>query len=344
MLPLPDFAAAESCLVADLGGTNARFALVDCARLRREGLAAPLDCLQTLEVREHRTLADALDHYLTRWADGRRPQLAVLAVASALRGDQVRFTNNDWSFSISELQARLGLRSLQVINDFAAIAWAVPELRSADVRSIGSVGLGEGEADAPKVVLGPGTGLGLAAVHQCGERVHVIETEGGHVGFAPQTDAEIEILRLLRPRFGRVSCERLLCGDGLVNLYQACRHMAGLPEEGVEPREVSARAQAGEPLAETAVEHFCQLLGGFAGDAALLHGAWGGVFLAGGLLPHLLTDDRLPALRARFEDKGRFAGLLRRTPLLQITRPHVGKLGAAAYALRAFAAPSRTMD
>ena len=343
MLPSPDAATARYCLVADLGGTNARFALVDCKRLAREGMGAPLDCLQTLEVREHRSLGDALDHYLARWADGRRPELAVLAVASALRGDEVRFTNNGWSFSISALQRRLDLQALRVINDFAAIAWAVPELRAEDVRAIGPVPLGGGHADAPRIVLGPGTGLGLAAVHCSDGKVNVIETEGGHIGFAPQTEAEVAILRRLLPRFGRVSYERLLCGEGLVNLYGACRAEAGLPEDRLEPPEVSARAQAGEAVALTAVEHFCTLLGGFAGDAALLHGAWGGVYLAGGLLPHLLTESRLPLLRQRFEDKGRFSALLQATPLLQITRPHVGKLGAAALALREFA-PGQPQD
>lgn len=336
MATQPRPASTDACLVADLGGTNARFALVDRSRLAREGMTAPLECLKTLEVREHATLADALDHYLTRWAPGWRPQLAVLAVASALRGDEVRFTNNSWSFSQRALRQQMGWRELRVINDFAAIAWAVPQLAENDVHPLGPVPLGGGDPAAPRVVLGPGTGLGLAAVRRQGGGFDVVETEGGHVGFAPQTEREIQILRLLLPRYRRVSYERLLCGDGLVNLYQACCTLAGQPVEQVEPKAVPARAHAGDPAANEAIAHFCTLLGGYAGDAALIHGGWGGVYLAGGLLPHLLDDERRLLLRQRFEDKGRFAGLLAATPLLHITRPHVGKLGAAAFALREF--------
>jgi len=230
------------------------------------------------------------------------------------------------------MKAMLGVEWLQVINDFAAVAWALPWLLPADMQAIGIPV--RGDAGGVRVVLGPGTGLGLAALKFLPEGYTVLETEGGHVSFAPRNDDEMFLLSFLGKRYGRVSYERLLCGEGLVNIYDARCARAGIEPMLLLPEQVSRAAHHGDAAAAAATRDFCSIFGAFAGDAALMYGAWGGVYLAGGLLPHVFDATGGAIFRASFGAKGRLSPLLRNRPTSRILRGEFGNLGAAAYGAR----------
>ena len=327
-------------LVADIGGTNARFALTD--------LAAPTVELQharALRNADFASVQHAVEHYIAEV--GIRPDRAALAVASPVGQDEIRLTNRAWSFSRSELQATLGLDELRMLNDFGAIAWAVPSL-AADAR----VTL-HGDADAPLQgpvsVLGPGTGLGVALlVGSQAHGWHAVETEGGHVSFAPLGDEERAIDAWLTAQHGRTSNERLLCGKGLSEIDLVLRGAASvapaanlLPGESSlqrpamrDPAAIVAAALDGHDLpARRTLARFCAVLGSVAGDCALVHGART-VVIAGGIVPRFVPFLRSSAFRERFLAKGRFAPLLERVAIHVITHPQPGLLGAAT-ALRA---------
>lgn len=318
-------------LVADIGGTNARFALALAARAEGGRGKATLVHAQNLRVRDHASLHDAIGHFLDGVPSPQRPSIAILAVASAVTSDAVTFTNSPWSFSIAQLQQSLGLSGLLVVNDFAAAARAVPTLNAEDFRAVGSCVASDAGAPGMRVVLGPGTGLGLAALQRHADgSVSVIETEGGHVNLAPRNRDDLFIIDFLMQRFGRVSYERVLGGEGWLNLYQAWAAKLGVPAALQTPEQVSSAAQQGDPVARAASYSMAAMLGAFAGDAVLMYGAWQGVYLAGGLLAHLLDGDTAEAFRVSFEDKGRFSGLLKKIPVLHIVNPELGNLGAAA--------------
>ena len=328
----------DACLVADIGGTNARFAI---ARLPDAGAAArkaELAEIRSLRVRDYPSLNEAINDYLAAVPAATRPNNAVLAVASAVTHDTVGFTNSHWSFSIEALRRSLAFDRLLVANDFAAAAWAVPTLEAADLHKVGNcVGIDDG-APGMRIVLGPGTGLGLAALEREADgRCRVIETEGGHISFAPRNADEIFILEFLNQRFGRVSCERVLGGDGWLNLYHAWAARLSLPAVHETPEAVSRAAREGDAAARAATRSMAAMLGAFAGDSVLMYGAWQGVYLAGGLLQHLLDGETAEVFRASFEDKGRFSGLLSRTPVLRIINPDLGSLGAAVLGANWFA-------
>jgi len=315
-------------LVADIGGTNARFALA------RRGSAARPELADILQVAtaEYPSLKDAAEAYLQR-CGGPRPQRAVLAVASAVTGDAIKITNNPWAFSIRELGADLGL-SLDVINDFTAMALVLPVLEAGDLLAIGEVPMREPfDARRSYAVVGPGTGLGVGGVIVEQGRGIVIQSEGGHVGFSPGTPYELELLRVLQPRFGRVSAERLISGTGLVNLHDAVRAVEGLDAAPLTPEQISEQAAAdADGVCARTLQVFAELLGAFAGDVALAFGAWDGVFLPGGVTQKLLPWIAAGGFRRRFDDKGRHGAILRKIPTQVITHPQAGLLGTAVQA------------
>lgn len=317
-------------LVADIGGTNARFALARRGAAERPELAA----VQQVATAEFASLKDAAEAYLQQQPSGARPQRAVFAVASAITGDAIKITNNPWSFSIRQLAADLGVQ-LELINDFTAMARVLPVLAAGDLQPIGSVGVRRAAGERRcYAVVGPGTGLGVGGVIVESGRDTVIQSEGGHIGFAPGTPYEIELLKVLLPRFGRVSAERLVSGTGLVNLHDAVRAVDGLPEQVLTPEQISENAAA-DPNGACAktLQVFAELLGAFAGDLALAFGAWDGVFLPGGVTQKLLPWISAGGFRKRFEDKGRHASILARIPTQVITHPQAGLLGTAVQAL-----------
>lgn len=318
-------------LVADIGGTNARFALASADAKRRP----VLDAVRELHAADYATLASAARHYLEEVGTP-AVRSAVFAVASPVTGDAIKMTNSPWSFSVRALKDELALDALQLINDFAAVSHAVPHLRRDDVIAIGTppAALACDRRDGHYVVLGPGTGLGVGRLMLRDAVPFVLETEGGHVGFAPTNAYELKLLETLWRDYPRVSAERLLSGSGLVNLYRAICAVEGEPVVDLTPAQISemASARAGSVCARS-VELFCELLGAFAGDAVLMHGAWDGVYLAGGITQKLLPWLQRGDFRARFEFKGRFDTLLKHVPVLAITHPHAGLLGAAARGL-----------
>lgn len=255
---------------------------------------------------------------------------AVFAVATPVRGDAVAFTNNPWRFSIREAERQLGLERLTVINDFVAQAASVSVLGAEDLLALKPEAP---RADRPQVVLGPGTGLGVAFVQREAGVAHILPSEGGHASFAPQDDLQAEILHRMRPLHGgHVSTERLLSGPGLLQIARLLGEIRGAPTPAATPADVTRLAAPGGcPACAEAVRVFAAVLGATAGNLALTLLAEGGVFIAGGLcraMGPLLDRDVL--LRA-FHAKGRFAGFLESVPMMQILRPHTGLLGAAAY-------------
>jgi len=319
-------------MIADIGGTNARFALTD--------LCAPHpDLLEQRALRnaDFASLQHAAEHYLAQV--GAKPSRAAIAVACPVGADEIRLTNRAWSFSRSELKRRLGLESLDMINDFGAVAWAVPALASDDVVTLH--GAHDAPLRGPVSVLGPGTGLGVAMlVGDDARGWQVVETEGGHVSFAALGDEEQTIARWMTAKFGRVSNERLLCGAGLSHIDAALAAGDDL-SSALDPRAqfrdpaaiVEAALDGHDLVARRTLARFCAVLGSVAGDAALIHGART-VMIAGGIVPRFIPFLRSSAFRERFLAKGRFAAWLESVTIRVITHPNPGLLGAA-MALRA---------
>lgn len=287
---------ALTWLVADAGATNLRVALCGPAV---EGLHAR----RVLRCADFATLGDALESYLRE--TGARPRQASLAVAGPVGGDEFRFTNNAWMFSRERLAARFGLERLLVLNDFEALAMALPHLPAAQLQTVGG---GAPEPGCAKAVLGPGSGLGVALLvpdSVAPGRWIAVPGEGGHTGFAPADEIEDDILRVLRAEHGHVSNEALLSGPGLARLYAALARLAGQDAVPLEAAQVSVRALEGsDALAVRALDVFFAVLGSVAGDIALVGGARGGVYVGGGIVPRMTGAMRASRFRARFEDKG----------------------------------------
>lgn len=327
--------AGAPWLLADVGGTNVRFALA------QPDAAAPLrsDTMRAYRVAEFPSLAAAARTYLgSPESAGERPAHAVLALAGRVEGEQVRMTNHSWIISAPVLRAELGLATVELVNDFAAVAMSLPLLGAGDLLALGPAvrPIGPSARRQSFCVLGPGTGLGVSALVVQGAAVTGLQTEGGHIGFAPGDEEEIAVLRELMKKFGRVSVERLLCGAGLVNLLEALAALRGRDAQALAPEDITACARTGaDALCVRAVEMFCAMLGAVAGDFALAYGAWDGVYLAGGLLEPIAPWIRGGGFRARFDAKGRFAPAMALVPVALVTHAQPGLLGAAGFAVAA---------
>jgi glucokinase len=293
-------------LLADVGGTHTRLTVL-------AGGAESHPCV--LDNAAHEGLAPLIESYLGTLPAALRPQRGALAVAAPIGGDEVVMTNRGWRFSIAALAARLGLDPLPVINDFTAVALAVPHLAAGECLDFGG---GGAVSQSPIAVLGPGTGLGVSGLIPNAQGWAAIAGEGGHVTLAPANDAEAEVLRELRRRYGHVSAERVLSGPGLVDLYR----LLAAPAAVADPAEVTALAlKGGDPAAAKALELFFSFLGNVAGNLALTLGARGGVYLAGGILPRLAGALAASAFRERFEAKGRYRPYLAAIPTRLIVAP-----------------------
>lgn len=308
-------------LLADIGGTHARFAV-----LRDDNLEA----VRSLDVHAHATMADALRSFLARRADGTPIGAAVLAVAGPVENGRCKLTNSTWIADASELSREFGIPSVRVINDQEAAAWGLPHFGPSDTRLIGP---DTPVAGAPRALLSPGTGLGVACLVTGPPGDRVIASEGGHATLAATTAHEEALIGVLRRQFEHVSAERVLSGDGLVNLYRATATIDGT---GVVPRTAAEVTRAGLDgtctTCRRALDAFCALLGAVAGDVALLFGARGGIYIGGGIVPNIV--DHLPdtAFRERFEAKGRLGRHLARVPVRVILRLDPAFLGLAALA------------
>ncbi len=307
-------------LIADIGGTNARFALA--------GADGQPYRQQVLSAADYPTLVEAIGYYLQGIPEP-RPNVAALAVATPIIGDQVTFTNNRrWSFSIEATRRTVGLDRLILINDFTALALAVPHLKTRELYKIGG---GTAVEKAPIGLIGPGTGLGVSGLVWSGHHWIPLRSEGGHVTFSPANGKEWKIACILQRRFGHASPERLLSGPGLVNLYQALAELEGWVAEDLEPADITGRA-LGEscPHCVQALEIFCGALGTAAGNLAITLGALGGVYIGGGIVPRLGDAFERSPFRSHFEAKGRFTNYLAAVPTWVITADHPALRGVAA--------------
>jgi glucokinase len=315
-------------LVADIGGTHARFGLVSLAGEPR--VIEPV----TLLCEDYPTAMDAVSAYLSSVGLKRRPAYAVVAVAGPVIAGSITFTNLHWTLSEGGLRED-GFRGAKLINDYTALALAASHLEPEQAPTIGGPERGvEGDTLA---VIGAGTGFGVSALGKDPEGQAALATEGGHAAFAPVDEVEIEILRILMRRFGRVSIERLLSGPGIVNIHQALGEIEGAAAEAPDPADITRRALEGDKRSAATVDRFCSIYGSAAGDFALTFGAKSGVYLAGGIAPKLLPMLRASPFRERFEAKGRFVDYMRAIPTRVIVRPHAALYGAA-WALQRLAA------
>lgn len=309
----------EDVLVGDIGGTRARFGIVDATGQLTE--------VRILSAADYPTLIDAATDYLAGFEPSGRPKRGAIAVACPILGDRVRMTNHPWRFSVSETCHALGLSMLEVVNDFIALALALPVLREEHTRLVKP---GKRENTAPLALLGPGTGLGVSALIPVAQGWVALPTEGGHRDLAAGTEREWRIIERLQQRFGHVSAERAVSGPGLTNLYRAICELDGIEAVEAEPEEVVARALAASCAAsDEAVSVFSRQLGAIAGDLALTLGARGGVYLGGGVLHGMDSTFHMGLFREGFLDKGRFREYLDPIPVRLVLNPTAALLGAA---------------
>jgi glucokinase len=322
--------AADRILLGDIGGTNARFALFASGRL------GPIDVIR---VADHRQSIDAIRTFLARHADEAPVSHAVIAVAGPVEDGRCVLTNSQWVIDEAELHKAFGWAQVRVVNDFEAIAWSVPRLTASDLFAIGG---GRAVPGAPAVVLGPGTGLGLACFMPRNDGGIVVPTEGGHATLPATCEREEAVIAHLRARHGHVSAERALSGSGLINLYEAIASLDGLPASERSAPEITAAALDGTtPLCRQALDMFCAMLGTFAGDAALTFGARGGAYIAGGIAPRILDYLARSQFRERFEAKGRFAPYLAAVPTWVIVHREPAFVGLQWLGTHAFARQGR---
>ncbi len=311
--------SAPPVLVADIGGTNARFALADPAGgLRAIGIV-PNEDAPTFEA--------AIEHYLTEHQV--RPRAAVLAIAGPVGGDEIAMTNRPWRFRLSGLKQKFGFQVVRAINDFEALAWAIVGRADTDIRPLGVVAGPPPATGVVKAVLGPGTGLGVAGIVPLEKGGwHVVASEGGHISFGPASRQEEPLFARLRERHGPLSAETLLSGPGLERLQAALNPDA----PPLASHEIVRRAEAGSRAERACVDLFVRLLGRFAGDAVLMFKATGGVYIAGGVALGIAPFMDASIFRAAFEAHPPYAELMARIPSFLVTCPEPGLLGCAALA------------
>ncbi len=315
-------------LVADIGGTNARFGWVDDA-------TTGVQHVQRLAVAEHGGPTQAVQAYLARLAAQQGgtlapPRWAAFAMAGAVQQDAVRLTNSAWVFARQQVSAELGLKGLLVLNDFEALALSLPRLRPTQLRYVGDA---PAHAEGPRrvlAVIGPGTGLGVAGVMQSAQGWLALPGEGGHATLAAANALEDALLQAVRRQYAHVSAERLLSGIGLPVLHAALAAVRGETVPTLWPEDIVQRGLGpDDALARQTLELFCALLGGFAGNVALTLGARGGVYIGGGIVPRLGDFFFQSPFRERFESKGRFSPYLKAIPTAVITDTLAALTGAA---------------
>jgi glucokinase len=320
--------SAAPFVAADVGGTHARLALV-------RGRAAARPALEHYEryvCADYPSLAAILREFL-KSLSGVAVQEAAIACAGYCLDGTIINTNLPWTVSLNALRAELKLATVEFVNDFEAVAYATPHIDERDTTLL-TPSRGQGLA-APTLIVGPGTGLGAAVRIPFGDRHVVLATEAGQAAFAPSTDLEIEVLRVLRRRSSHVSIEQVLSGPGLVKLYGALAELRHAAASLYSPADITRAAlDSSDAVAREALDVFCGLMGSVLGDLVLLYGAQGGAYLAGGILsqvkPHLVGSSFVE----RFLDKGAMRAVLERVPVRLIEHGQLGVLGAASWYLQ----------
>lgn len=308
-------------LIADIGGTHARFAL--CTSVHS------IEKIRVTAVADFPTIEQAISHYLHSVGD---PAVvhAVIGIANPVLGDHIKMTNFPWEFSIEATRKALGFKKLHVINDFTALALSLPHLPQSELRPIGG---GQAVPGTPLGLLGPGTGLGVSALIPDTKGTWTpLAAEGGHVSFAPCDEREQLLWRQAHQEFGHVSMERLVSGSGLQFIYRSLCGLAGEVAHDYSPADISQRAIANSCMhCRDALDTFCAILGTAASNLAVTLGARGGIYIGGGIIPKLGGYFATSPFRSRFNDKGRFSDYLAAIPVFVITNENPALLGAAAH-------------
>ena len=321
--PFDDFASGPR-LLADVGGTNARFAL--------ETAPGRIVAIEVLPAADYPTLAAALLAYLASPAVAAHKAGAIrhgaIAIANPVIGDQVSMTNHHWAFSIEALRREVQFDTLVVVNDFTALASALPFLSPEQKHQVGT---GTSVAGTPLGLIGAGTGLGVSGLIPGKDGWTALLSEGGHVSFAPVNPTEVAILQFAWKEFEHVSAERLMSGAGIELIYRALADRDGVPAERYSAADISRRALAGEcPLCDEVIEVFCCMLGTIASNLVVTLGAQGGIYIGGGIVPRLGARFDRSGFRARFEHKGRFQKYLAQVPTWVITAEYPAFVGVSA--------------
>ncbi|MBU6461377.1 MAG: glucokinase [Bradyrhizobium sp.] len=304
-------------LLADIGGTNARFAIVD------RGKVGPIE---HFKVADFSSVIETIAAFLSRRA-APAPEAAVLGVAGPVENNRCIITNSRWMIDAADLRNRFGLRTIHLLNDFEAVAWSLPALQPSDLLPIGRQPPTTG---APMLVVGPGTGFGAACLFPRAPLVAV--TEAGHSTLSATSEREERVIGRLRKRFEHVSVERVLSGSGLANLYQALAAIDGVVVSDRDPAAITQAAlDKSCDVCCAALDMFCSLLGAVAGDLALTFCARGGVYIAGGIVPRFADHLIESKFRTQFESKGRFEPYLRGIPISVILHPDSSFVGLKAF-------------
>jgi len=310
---------AESRVVADIGGTNSRLAVFHESSGRFSSVA-------TFRNSDHSSLEDILGLWQSNLKET-CPANACFAIAAPLAGDRVKMVNIGWSFSRCELGHQFGFEHLHWLNDFEANAHALPHLQATDLTPVQP---GKARDHEDVCTVGPGTGLGGAALRWIEGRPCAFAAEPGHMGLSPGSDLELAIFRELLPIHGNIYAELLVSGKGLVTLYETIAHIAGATAEPLEPAEVSKRALEGkDPHCQQALGTFCALLGSACGDFLVANGIYGGLYIAGGIAPRIAGFLQSSEFLERMHSKGAMGEHLRATPVSIVTAEYPGLLGAA---------------
>ncbi len=316
-------------IVADIGGTNARFGLVTDKNALSGSFSIEYQC--TYSSQDFSSIEQAVSCYiesLKKSLNGTPIKGACLAVAGPVAGEHIRLTNLNWEFDISTVRSRLKLPKLEIINDFAAYAYAIQYLDTARLQVINQ---GHSIATSPVAVVGPGTGFGVASLVRQGHRVNVISSEGGHMSLAANTPLQAAIKEQLSRKYSVVSIERVFSGPGLRHLYHALAAVEGTESEDLHTAEITERAlNADDALCSRTLALFCSWLGSVTGDLTLALGAQGGVFLGGGILPRiadfLIASDFIHSFKA----KDQMSHYLQDIPIHLVTEDNSALLGSAA--------------
>lgn len=314
---------SQFCLVGDIGGTNARISIFDKTNHK-------LINTVVYSCNDYPFFDAVLRNYIERSTIP--VDEACLAIACPILGDFIQMTNHTWAFSIADIQNQFGLRVLKVINDFTAVAYAIPYLGKNDIVNVGT---GSASANGPIVVYGPGTGLGVSHLVRHGGTLINIPGEGGHVDMPAVTVLEASVISHIRETYGRVSAERILSGQGIVNLYRAVCHTLNETPVHSTAEAITTNALLNScPLCHKTLELFCTFMGRFGGNLALNFGAFGGIYIAGGIIPKILDFFLSSNFRFAFEDKGRFMSYLQSIPVTVIVHEMPGLIGAGSYLLQ----------
>jgi len=310
---------SDRVLLADIGGTNARFALLD------DGVIGPVE---HLKVADFPTVADAINTFLARRPAG-SPIAAVIDIAGPIERNRGMLTNSHWVIDGTELASGFGLTTAKLLNDFEAVGWALPALLPDDLYPLGG---GQPVGGAPMLVIGPGTGFGAACYLPNDGRPAVVVTEAGHATLPATTEREAQVLAEMRRHFSHVSIERGLSGMGIENIYRAIAAVDGVTVPARDAAAITHAALDGScTTAHATLDMFCAWLGAVAGNLALTFCARGGVYIAGGIPPRFPDHMAQSAFRRQFESKGRYEAYLRGIPVHIVTKPDISFLGLKSF-------------